>query len=680
MKKIILTFAAIIVSAGIYSQTANKYVLLEHFTNDGCGPCATHNPIFKANILDKNKGNFHHITYHTSWPDGSDPMYTYNSSDIGTRTTFYSVTGVPTMQLLGKTWSGQPGSVTLDMIDSYASEGSPISIRVEQVKSTTSDTFNITVTVFTVGTPPTGSLKLRVAVVEKELNYTTAPGSNGEKYFPNVFRKMLPNINGITYTPASQGDSVTFKYSYKKDPIFVEANMFAVAFVQDVSTKKVLNSGSNLDSKGSISASSSIKDGEYSNQTTFDATLKNEDAGNVDYNIKFSSDAPSDWTVSYIIGGTTYTDTSLNLSFNQYESKQFTLNVTPGYSPYFAKFTLSISSSAFPNNLPMTKTFYSVSGISDLIVNNTDETYTQYFKSGLNYANNKSYASVGKGMLIKGYNEGQLKDILYIYFNVGYSAQSLTDELVNHFKNTLFPNGGRLFLSGQDIGWETWDTQNGTGTTTTKDFYTNYMSAAYVKDNHLASTVSVNTADELYNNIGSSGIDSTYGDAFYLDLIKPVNIGKSILFYGGDTSKVAGVRSFIWDGTANRKVVYLGLGLEMIKDSLIRNEIIKTTHNWFHELTSVEEFDNKMKMLFVGQNYPNPSNQFTEIQLSENVLSNSILMLYDLSGRVVMVHPVAAKSDKILLNTAHLKSGHYVYNLVDEKGSVHQSKKMEVIH
>src|SRR5687768_14774096 len=111
MKKITLTMVAAAAFAfGANAQCA-KFVLLEEFTQASCGPCASQNPGFKTTILDPNPDKVRLVAYHTSWP-GTDPMNAYNPTDVQTRVTYYTVTGVPNVRMMGNQAAGSPASIT----------------------------------------------------------------------------------------------------------------------------------------------------------------------------------------------------------------------------------------------------------------------------------------------------------------------------------------------------------------------------------------------------------------------------------------------------------------------------------------------------------------------------------------------------------------------------------------
>ncbi|MFY8028346.1 MAG: Omp28-related outer membrane protein, partial [Bacteroidia bacterium] len=199
------------------------------------------NPGFETNILNANAQTVRHIAYHTSWP-GVDPMNAANPTEVADRVAYYNVSGVPDVVLQGNYKQGGPASMTQADVDAQFSMGSPIKIEVTEVDN--GATRDVTVVVKTIGTAPTGTFKLYTAVVEDPIDYTTAPGSNGELHFPNVFRKMYPSTAGENVTLAPVGGAVTFNYTYNVDPTWVAANVKVVSFLQETTSKEVLNVGS----------------------------------------------------------------------------------------------------------------------------------------------------------------------------------------------------------------------------------------------------------------------------------------------------------------------------------------------------------------------------------------------------------------------------------------------------
>lgn len=86
-----------------------------------------------------------------------------------------------------------------------------------------------------------GDYYLRVYAVERHIHYVTAPGSNGEKDFYDVFRKAYPNSLGLSVPTAVGTYNYTITYALDK-VVWVDSMIYTAAFVQNDQTKEVFNS------------------------------------------------------------------------------------------------------------------------------------------------------------------------------------------------------------------------------------------------------------------------------------------------------------------------------------------------------------------------------------------------------------------------------------------------------
>ena len=244
MKKIfiITLFCLLAYPLSIKAQNAKKYALLEHFTNTPCGTCGATNPGFYSAVDIENNKNLHHISYHASTPYIACIYYQANKTEQDARSNYYSLPGVPRVSINGGATIGA-GSVTATTITNAASGISPLQITVAETTNATGGT--VVVKVKSVGTPPSGTHKLVVALVEKKTNYA-AP--NGETVHHNVFRKFLTiAADGADIVLPAQGIEVNFSYTYALTSGWVANQMYAVAFVQNSTTKAVVNSGTKFD-------------------------------------------------------------------------------------------------------------------------------------------------------------------------------------------------------------------------------------------------------------------------------------------------------------------------------------------------------------------------------------------------------------------------------------------------
>jgi hypothetical protein len=686
MKKstLLTTFLAAGMISGTTWAQAPKYVLFEHFTQASCGPCAAQNPAFETNILQANPGTVRHIAYHTSWP-GVDPMYNYNSTEVNTRTSFYNVTGVPFVALLGNQKTGNPGAFTQGDIDEQFAMGSPIKIVVSEVDNGTTRT--VTVDVKTVGTVPTGSYTIRTAVVEDPINYSSPPGSNGETHFPNVFRKMLPNIAGDAITPAAVGSSVTFTYTYNEDPAWNLANIKVIAFVQNNSTKEVINVGSTFDPVINYTLSSpaaQVQAGSPAGTTSFSLTSSNTGNASEQFTYTLTSTAPANWNANFMIGSATYTSTA-TVSVNAGASNSIAVNVMPGSTPAVGEFTLTVASVSNPSSPVMKKTVYVISGVTDLIVNGSgyigDATtpgdasnFQNVYVAGLQSAGNTTYATTSDKVTARAIQDNALNGVKNIYYNVAWTFPAFNDNLVAQL-TTFLSNGGKMFISGQDIGWDVWDVANGgNGTAAQQSFYTNYMGANYSADGGTGNTqLTTVTTDNVWGTMPNATISNTvYGASYFFpDELTASSVGTPIYKYNA-TAKIAGVRAVNWN--MGWKTVYIAPGMEML-GATESSAIIKLAHDWFYGLVSTEEFDKSMLML--GQNYPNPATGVTYIPVV-NAEEDMTLEVIDLTGRVISSQQVIKGTEVVEVNTSNLVSGMYMYRLLNETG-VSAARPMQVI-
>jgi hypothetical protein len=242
IRNLLLLFL-VVLSLNLSAQT-QRLVLAEEFTNASCSPCASQNPAFDA-LLGQNTTKVTSIKYHTNWP-GVDPMNAHNGPDVSTRVSYYSVTGVPYCRLdgvatNGGSYSGAPANLTQAKIDQEYAVPSPFAMQLQQVLSADQDSVYVTLLV-NCTQATSGSLVAHVAVIEKNIHFLAAPGSNGEKDFKNVMVKLLPTKTGTGLAPSYDvGDYSLLKLSWPLPSyIYNKSELAAVAFVQNNANKSVL--------------------------------------------------------------------------------------------------------------------------------------------------------------------------------------------------------------------------------------------------------------------------------------------------------------------------------------------------------------------------------------------------------------------------------------------------------
>lgn len=237
MKKILLILSAVsIISIQAIGQS-QRFVLFEEFTQASCGPCAAANPAFNA-LLNANTSKCTSIKYQTSWP-GYDPMNLHNPTEVASRVGYYNVSGVPDAIMDGNVYHGSPTGVNQSKINNEYAVPSPFELSINQQLSPGND--SIYVTMLGKATQAvSGSLVAHIAVIEKHIHFNSAPGSNGEKDFYNVMKKMLPSASGTSLpTSFEPGDYFILQYAWKLANVYSINELSVVGFIQDVPTKTV---------------------------------------------------------------------------------------------------------------------------------------------------------------------------------------------------------------------------------------------------------------------------------------------------------------------------------------------------------------------------------------------------------------------------------------------------------
>jgi len=240
MKKTLLLSLLLAMAAGVFAQT-QRMVLLEHFTQASCPPCATYNPLVKQ-YFDNTTTNATAIKYQTSWP-GTDPMNAHNPADVQARVTYYGVSGVPNVVIDGNYAQGNPGTLFAggqsSGMDTRATVASDFDITVTH--QFTGSAVNVTAVITATNAVTNANLKAHVVVVEKEIIFANPPGSNGETEFYNVMKAMLPTSAGTDLGDVwSNGTTEVLQESWTAANVYDVSQLAAIVFVQDDVTKEIM--------------------------------------------------------------------------------------------------------------------------------------------------------------------------------------------------------------------------------------------------------------------------------------------------------------------------------------------------------------------------------------------------------------------------------------------------------
>ncbi|HEY0976513.1 MAG TPA: T9SS type A sorting domain-containing protein [Flavobacteriales bacterium] len=228
----------------IGSQAVQRVVLMEQFTSSTCPPCAALNvgyaPFLQSLNTNHTGSHVAAVKYHMNWPSpGNDPSY---NPDGNTRKSYYGVTGIPDLFLNG---SGMTGYSTA-LFETEAAK--PAFVNIDLSYDVNYYTVDVTATVDCYTDEFSGSHKLHIVAVEDSYSYPASTTNQDEFHY--VQRKMFPNGQGTVLDALSDGSTQTVEGSYtfgSGAPAQGNFNLWTnldevtlVAFVQNVSTKKVL--------------------------------------------------------------------------------------------------------------------------------------------------------------------------------------------------------------------------------------------------------------------------------------------------------------------------------------------------------------------------------------------------------------------------------------------------------
>lgn len=225
----------------VFLQGVQKKILFEAHTATTCGPCASQNPALDA-FVQQHFDSIVAIKYHVWWPALGDPMYNANIPQARIRTLYNSVSAVPTLTVDGVHQQVSGYTTTSNLLNPFNTRramASPIGISVTDTRLA-GDTIKATITINVVSALPSGvDYRLRINALERKIQYTSPPGSNGETTFYDVFRRMYPSANGlqINYSPGTY----TVEYKYKRDASWIDSMMYTAVFIQDEYTHEVIN-------------------------------------------------------------------------------------------------------------------------------------------------------------------------------------------------------------------------------------------------------------------------------------------------------------------------------------------------------------------------------------------------------------------------------------------------------
>jgi hypothetical protein len=247
MKTILKTFAGTIFFLSFmstFAQTGNV-VLVEEFSETGCGACAQYDSAFQA-LTDKKAEKVAVISYHCFY--SLDTFFTYNKAG-DQRYSFYQVKGgFPSAMINGK----KPGEtahlyfVNASLIDTLynTSPQFKLDVKCDRSEKNKVNSAVLSIKATALKDNPSKDLRLFVVATENNINYKEkyhASAPNGLNNFNHIMRAILPDTSGMVISAQTAGKVNKSKVSYTNDDREINfKEVEFIVFIQDVATKEVL--------------------------------------------------------------------------------------------------------------------------------------------------------------------------------------------------------------------------------------------------------------------------------------------------------------------------------------------------------------------------------------------------------------------------------------------------------
>jgi hypothetical protein len=542
----------------------------------------------------------------------------YGTSETDARISYYGVTAYPTVifdgtiPVVGGGSTVASGAVYEPIVGSEIFSPSPLEIRINSVDLTGPDgsiDFDIEVKE---DIPDISNVKIRALLLE----------DNIEPDVTNVTRDVLPDVP-LTVSQVGEVQNVVLNFTI--DPTWTNFLWMAV-FVQDDTDKSILQAQNTLPkpdysvrawAKGNRCVVGTVGTPyDYGDFAVFNGGQQ-PDVIRVALD---TSGLPSGWQCVFTDGVNEYTD-YVDLSLNPGESQVFHMRLTPTSSGY-----------AYPNivltsaNLPGVERRIVYGMITDdvdvlLVDDDGAEDYELYHTDALEYYGatygiwNRNIAPVLGSDLVR---------FDTVFWEIGLSYPTLTSEDRDALA-TFLDGGGNLFITGQDLGWETWD-QGGDAIT----WYRTYLHATYLLDDTNRNSVSGVDGDPVSHGMaltlyGGDGANNN----IYPDAINPYDSYAHVIFTYDNSNYNGAIRA----DNGVHKVVYLAFGYEAINNADDRRLLVQRILDWFSGVTSAEESFGDMEIALSA--FPNPSRGMATLRFQLPRNADTRLGIYAPDGALV---------------------------------------------
>jgi hypothetical protein len=620
--------------AALPATAAQRMMLLETFTNVSCPYCPANNTAVHQFMLKYGPVFATGPEYHVNWPSTTDPFYLLTSSEVDGMRSYYGVNGVPSNFGDGATVA----TSSLSALETAAQASLVVDapFRIDVTQSIAGGQVNVTVTVNSESTVPAGALRLMAAVIETEKHYASAPGTNNEKDFYNSMRRMLPTQNGTSLSIGPNQQQV-FNLSTAVNANWNTSYLQTIAWIQDANTKVIYQAGSSIARPAYAcfyGAPMSADIVALGDMRSFRSLVINGGTSSDTYNVHIARSLPATWGGSVCAQGICYppftTDFTMSVAAGTRDS--IMVDITPLVTTGSGSMTLTVTSQGAPTQT-WTRTFTALTSGPPVLLVDADQgsNFDTWYKAALDSTKHPyvTWDRTTYGAL----SAAQLDNYFAVVWDadLAYPPVSPEDRAA---LATFLDHGGRLFISGQDIGWDLCDATSSDYSAESLAWYQSYLGADYVMDDTNILTISGVAGDPIGDGLsfsitggtGSSGQD-------YPSEINPRTGASPVLLYAA--GREAGIRY----ESGNFKVVYLAYGFQAQATLASRVTVMNRVLDWFgiENVGVPGGSELPARLAGVPSAAPNPFNPATRIGFTVAGAGRAAAAVdvYDLRGRLV---------------------------------------------
>ncbi|NOU45772.1 MAG: Omp28-related outer membrane protein [Bacteroidales bacterium] len=655
-----------------------KNAVLEEFTGIHCVYCPEGHAI-AASILENNPGRAVAIAIHQgsfAVPSGNEPDYrTPWGNAIANQA---GVNSYPSATVNRHLFSGNVTNMSRGDWSSRCNEimaqESPVNVGIESSYNESNRELTVHVELYYTSNAAQATNFINVALLQDHIFGPQTGGGAGNNYeHMHMLRDMITGQWGEEIVTTTAGSFVdkTYVYtvpeSFTNIPCLVENCQVAV-FVTE--THQEVLSGDVVDAIGgtnqfigdlSIEQNSEIQAGSNAEPTTYTILANSNLAGNEEFNLVLTSeDAPADWSVQMVINGVTY-ENQATIALPYHIDTPVEIIIIPGATVALANFKLAMSAVSVPQAPTKYLHIYNISGVENLVVNATGGPeavdHQDIYLDGLTAAGSTTHGVTDAEIMLKGINAQAFNDIRNMFLNIAWTFPALTIPQMEAVK-TFMNQGGNVLIAGQDIGWDYMSGDaSGHGSPEATDFYENYLHANYVSDGNTSNNQFIaEVTDAVYGEVAQSAVVDVYGGNMYPEQITARAGALQSFYYNAAKTKCGAVRA----ETEVYKVVYFGVGLEMIQNAAVRNHIITASLEWFDIGVGLDEPSKKQSHISV---FPNP-NASGLIHFTGDAALKSVEII-DMTGKTILNQNVT-NSDQLKIDGLH--GGLYLVKMITNQG------------